>query len=324
MRRLRCCGIRVRGSWRWCCSAARRWRFSAGTLNEAIALARESLILFRELKDTFGIVYTLAPLAAATAINGDDLWAARILGARDAVTDRTGATVVDSGVRDLGESAERAVRARLTPERWGRAYAAGRTTSIDSLLNDIEHLAVDSRMARSHGASSIPRAPGISRDRPDSARGLMPINTAASCFRFDAPSARRTVSRSAHSRLSRSFKDGTAFLVVVGDGSIMTASRRITRPDVRTTARSTVFSSWRTLPWPIGLLQRRDRGLVELHRPPAARRVFVRKEFRNIGTSSSRSRSGGTRPGRRSGGSRGPPGNGLAATSSRGRGSSRR
>jgi predicted ATPase/transcriptional regulator with XRE-family HTH domain len=132
--------------------------------NEAIALARESLILFRELKDTFGIVYALAPLAAATAINGDDLWAARILGARDAVTDRTGATVVDRGVRDLGESAERAVRARLTPERWGRAYAAGRTTSIDSLLNDIEHLAVDSRTARSHGASSIPRAPGISRD----------------------------------------------------------------------------------------------------------------------------------------------------------------
>jgi hypothetical protein len=30
------------------------------------------------------------------------------------------------------------VRARLGPDRWGRAYAAGRVTSIDVLLKDIE------------------------------------------------------------------------------------------------------------------------------------------------------------------------------------------
>jgi hypothetical protein len=132
--------------------------------DEAIALARESLILFRQLNDTFGIVYALAPLAAAAAIQGDDLWTARILGARDAVTERTGAAVVDSGVRGLAESAERAVRARLTPDRWGRTYAAGRTMSVDSLLNDIESLAGDGRTMRSHRAASIPRAPGISRD----------------------------------------------------------------------------------------------------------------------------------------------------------------
>jgi transcriptional regulator with XRE-family HTH domain len=29
-------------------------------------------------------------------------------------------------------------RARLGPERWARAYAAGRVTSIDSLLKDID------------------------------------------------------------------------------------------------------------------------------------------------------------------------------------------
>lgn len=133
--------------------------------DEAIALARESLILFRQLHDTFGIVYALAPLAAAAAINGDGLWTARILGARDAVSERTGAAVVDRGVRGLAETAERAVRARLTPDRWGRAYAAGRTTSIDSLLNDIETVAArGTGSAPSRGPAPIRRAPGISRD----------------------------------------------------------------------------------------------------------------------------------------------------------------
>jgi hypothetical protein len=30
------------------------------------------------------------------------------------------------------------VRARLGPDRWARAYAAGRVTSIDSLMIDID------------------------------------------------------------------------------------------------------------------------------------------------------------------------------------------
>ena len=60
------------------------------------------------------------------SLKGDDAWAARILGARDAVTERTGATVVDKSVHELREQAEREVRARLGPERWARAYAAGR------------------------------------------------------------------------------------------------------------------------------------------------------------------------------------------------------
>jgi hypothetical protein len=33
---------------------------------------------------------------------------------------------------------EREVRARLGPDRWARAYAAGRVTSIDSLIKDID------------------------------------------------------------------------------------------------------------------------------------------------------------------------------------------
>ena len=109
-----------------------------GRPDEAIALMRESLTRIREFPDTFAFVYALVPLAAAAALKGDDEWAARILGARDAVTERTGATVVDKSAHDLKEQAEREVRARLAPDRWARAYAAGRVTSIDSLIKDID------------------------------------------------------------------------------------------------------------------------------------------------------------------------------------------
>jgi len=109
-----------------------------GKVDEAIALVRESLALFRQLHDKFAIVYVMVPLATAAVLKGDDLWAARILGARDAVTERTGATIVDRWVHGLGEQAERDVRARLGPDRWARAYAAGRVTSIDSLIEDID------------------------------------------------------------------------------------------------------------------------------------------------------------------------------------------
>ena len=101
---------------------------------QAIASGRESLTLFRQLQDKYAVVYVMVPLAAAAALKGDDLWAARILGARNAVTERTGATVVDQWVHALGEQAEREVRARLGPDRWARAYASGRGASIDSLI----------------------------------------------------------------------------------------------------------------------------------------------------------------------------------------------
>jgi hypothetical protein len=99
---------------------------------------RESLTRIAELRDKFAFVYALVPLAAAAVLKGDDAWAARILGAREAVTERTGAMIVDPSVDDLREQAEREVRARLGPDQWGRAYAAGRTMSIDALLKDIE------------------------------------------------------------------------------------------------------------------------------------------------------------------------------------------
>ena len=101
-------------------------------------MVRESLTLFRQLHDKFAFVYVLVPLAAAAVLKGDDTWAARILGAQDAVTETTGATIVDKSVHEMQERAEREARARLGPDRWARAYAAGRKTSIDSLLKDID------------------------------------------------------------------------------------------------------------------------------------------------------------------------------------------
>ena len=109
-----------------------------GSADEAIGWARESLVLIRELKDKFAFVYTLIPLAAAAALKGNDAWAARILGIRDAVAERTGAMLEDKSAHDLRIHTERDVRARLGEDRWARAYAAGRVTSIDSLINDID------------------------------------------------------------------------------------------------------------------------------------------------------------------------------------------
>ena len=106
-----------------------------GNPDEAIALVRESLTRIRELHDKFAFVYALVPLAAAAVLKGDDAWAARILGARDAVTERTGATVVDKSVHDLREQAEREARARLGPDRWARAYAAGRS-DLDRFVDE--------------------------------------------------------------------------------------------------------------------------------------------------------------------------------------------
>ena len=111
-----------------------------GNPDEAIAFVRESLTYIRQLHDTFAFVYALVPLAAAAVLKGDDEWAARILGARDAVTERTGATVAEQSLDELKEQAQRDALARLGPDRWAAAYAAGRKTSIDALLKDIDRI----------------------------------------------------------------------------------------------------------------------------------------------------------------------------------------
>jgi predicted ATPase/DNA-binding XRE family transcriptional regulator len=104
----------------------------------AIEYVRESLLCSRALHDKFAFIYALAPLAAAAALKGDDVWAASLLGTRDAVTEQTGASAVDKTARELRERTEQQVRQRLGAERWVEAYEAGRRASIDSLLDDID------------------------------------------------------------------------------------------------------------------------------------------------------------------------------------------
>ena len=108
-----------------------------GSPDDAIACVRGSLIRIRELHDNFAFVYALIPLVAAAVLKGDDACAARIVGVRDAVSERTGANAVDESVNDLRE-AERDVRVRLGADRWNRAYTAGRRMSFDALLKDID------------------------------------------------------------------------------------------------------------------------------------------------------------------------------------------
>ena len=109
-----------------------------GQADAAIEYVRNSLICSRELHDKFAFVYALTPLAAAAALRGEDAWAARVLGTRDAVTEQTGTSSVDKTVRELRERVERDVRGRLGSDRWAEEYASGRHASIDSLLSDIE------------------------------------------------------------------------------------------------------------------------------------------------------------------------------------------
>jgi tetratricopeptide (TPR) repeat protein len=134
--------LRDAGPWFGSLNIQRRANLAVlrGNPDQAIALVRESLTRIRELHDRFAFVYALIPLAAAAVLKGDDAWAARILGARDAVTERTGVTVVDESAHDIREQAERDLRARLGPDRWARAYAAGRRISIDGLLQDIDRV----------------------------------------------------------------------------------------------------------------------------------------------------------------------------------------
>ena len=109
-----------------------------GKADEAIAWARHNLTQLGELGDKFVFVYALVPLAAAAALKGDDAWVARIVGMRDAITESTGAMVVDQSTHDLRHHAEREARERLGPDRWARAYAAGRRGSVDALLTDVD------------------------------------------------------------------------------------------------------------------------------------------------------------------------------------------
>jgi predicted ATPase len=104
----------------------------------AIGFVREGLSLIRRVHDKFAFVHIMVPLAAAAILKGDGAWAARILGARDAVAERSGARIADGLAHELLGTIEREGQKSLGANRWAHAYELGRIASIDSLLNDIE------------------------------------------------------------------------------------------------------------------------------------------------------------------------------------------
>jgi tetratricopeptide (TPR) repeat protein len=110
----------------------------AGRTDEALRWVRGSLVHIRDIADKFAFVYALVPLGAVAALKGNHAWAARILGVRDAVAERTGAALVDTSIHDLRARIEQEARGSLGAHRWATAYAAGRKSSIDALMKDID------------------------------------------------------------------------------------------------------------------------------------------------------------------------------------------
>jgi len=107
--------------------------------DRTIASVREMLTRMGTLQDkTF--FYSLVPLAAAAVLKGEYAWAARIFGAREAISESTGVSVVDPLMVDQQQAAEREARDHLGPDRWAIAYAAGRNVSVDTLLKEIDEV----------------------------------------------------------------------------------------------------------------------------------------------------------------------------------------
>jgi len=106
----------------------------------AIQVLRESLGCILECRDNFALVYALTCFAAAASSAGHDDWAARITGARDDVAERTGVTMADPMMAELATRAVDTSRARLGPETWDSACAAGHNTSVEALLEEIDEM----------------------------------------------------------------------------------------------------------------------------------------------------------------------------------------
>jgi predicted ATPase/DNA-binding XRE family transcriptional regulator len=108
----------------------------------AIQVLRESLACILECRDNFALVYALTCFATSASAAGHDEWAARISGARDQVAERTGVTMADPLMEDLARRAVAISRARLGPDAYGAAWAAGHTLSVETLIEEIDDLLI--------------------------------------------------------------------------------------------------------------------------------------------------------------------------------------
>jgi len=60
----------------------------------------------------------------------------------------------DKWVQEIGQAAEREARARLGPDRWARAHAAGRVTSIDSWIKETSSVLRKAQLRESEATRS--------------------------------------------------------------------------------------------------------------------------------------------------------------------------
>ena len=111
-----------------------------GNSGEAFAFVRESLEHIRQLNDKFAFVHALVPLAAAavpraTTSGRHGSWAHGMTS-----PNARGPRLSTNRCMTSENEMEQDVRRRLGPDRWARAYAAGRRTSIDALMKDIDRV----------------------------------------------------------------------------------------------------------------------------------------------------------------------------------------
>src|SRR5581483_10766487 len=118
-----------------------------GDRTVAQARLREGIALLRDLHDRLGMARGLEILAEATAVAGQSDAAARLYGAAQALREEIGAP------QSVPERADRApllaaLRARLGPDGFAAACAAGAASALDDLLGESE-------------PSSLPTAPAM-------------------------------------------------------------------------------------------------------------------------------------------------------------------
>jgi predicted ATPase/DNA-binding CsgD family transcriptional regulator len=104
---------------------------------QAAALYGEGLALFSGPGDALFTARCLQGLAVALAAQGDDVRAARLMGAAEILRERIGA-VPPAGERAELAGAIAGVRRHLAPERFAAAWAEGRTTPLARLIDEVQ------------------------------------------------------------------------------------------------------------------------------------------------------------------------------------------
>ena len=100
-----------------------------------IVLLRESLALAPRLHDTQAIAYGLEGLAGALAmLGGQERRAARLLGAAEALRERTGSAIAMPPWRELYQRHLAALRTRLDADELAAAWAEGRALTPDEAV----------------------------------------------------------------------------------------------------------------------------------------------------------------------------------------------